>query len=397
MARQHLKQRSDGRYACRAEGHWFYGETEKEALAKRAEYYRMREKGMKEEAYGMSVEKYAARWVKVYKNDLTSGPYNTHVRMLNRFCLHEGIGARTIRSITAIDIKSFYNTAEGMSESYIHDMRDSIRGLFKGALADRLIETDPTLGIDLPKGTKGTHRAISEEERELIHSTDHKMRLAAMIMLYAGLRRGEVLALRIDRDVDFFEKTISVQEAVRYEFQHIPSIVPTKTDAGTRTVPMANILSDELRGLSGLVLTKETGDLASASAWRSAWNSYMVALSEKKNGCRKRWYGRTKKHKAMIAKYEELMAQGRDIEAQKYKLPEWEDVVIRSHDLRHTYCTMLYEAGVDIKTAQKWMGHADDEMVRKIYTHLSEKMEKKSEKAFEKYEKFLFGSQIGSQ
>jgi len=42
---------------------------------------------------------------------------------------------------------------------------------------------------------------------------------------------------------------------------------------------------------------------------------------------------------------------------------------------------MLYDAGVDLKTAQKWMGHADIKMTQAIYTHLSENREKEAEKA----------------
>ena len=41
------------------------------------------------------------------------------------------------------------------------------------------------------------------------------------------------------------------------------------------------------------------------------------------------------------------------------------------HDFRHTYCVMLFDAGVDMKTAQKWMGHADATMIMRIYDHLS--------------------------
>ena len=44
-----------------------------------------------------------------------------------------------------------------------------------------------------------------------------------------------------------------------------------------------------------------------------------------------------------------------------------------AHQLRHTYATMLYDAGVDTKSAQKLMGHASIEMTLKIYTHLSQR------------------------
>lgn len=38
--------------------------------------------------------------------------------------------------------------------------------------------------------------------------------------------------------------------------------------------------------------------------------------------------------------------------------------------LRHTFATTLYHAGVDLRTAQKLMGHASIQMTANIYTHL---------------------------
>ena len=38
--------------------------------------------------------------------------------------------------------------------------------------------------------------------------------------------------------------------------------------------------------------------------------------------------------------------------------------------LRHTFCTMLYFAGVDVLTAQQQMGHSDAKTTLGIYTHL---------------------------
>ncbi len=37
---------------------------------------------------------------------------------------------------------------------------------------------------------------------------------------------------------------------------------------------------------------------------------------------------------------------------------------------------MLYDAGVDPKSAQKFLGHADLQVTLKIYTHLSEEKER---------------------
>ena len=39
------------------------------------------------------------------------------------------------------------------------------------------------------------------------------------------------------------------------------------------------------------------------------------------------------------------------------------------YDLRHTYCTDLQKTGIDIRMAQKLMGHADITITANIYTH----------------------------
>ena len=45
---------------------------------------------------------------------------------------------------------------------------------------------------------------------------EHDFGPAAMVMLYAGLRRGEVLYLDVDRDADFQKKTLTVRGAVSF-------------------------------------------------------------------------------------------------------------------------------------------------------------------------------------
>ena len=68
------------------------------------------------------------------------------------------------------------------------------------------------------------------------------------------------------------------------------------------------------------------------------YESYLAFLEKKLNGGPVRWYGKTKEHKA-------LLAEGKP-------LPPWQDIRIRCHDFRVTFCTMCYEAGVPVKTLQ---------------------------------------------
>jgi integrase len=70
-------------------------------------------------------------------------------------------------------------------------------------------------------------------------------------------------------------------------------------------------------------------------------------------------------------------------------------ISIRPHDLRHTYCArFLRDAGVDMKQAMLWMGHADEKMILRIYDHVGEKRTRDS---IDRVEKLLIGMQNGMQ
>lgn len=364
--KQHLKRRPDGRYACRYKNFWFYGSTEDEALAARDDFKRSESLNGSGYRNIRSFAEYAPEWLTAYKAHLTNAPYNTHARILTRFL--DEIGDKPLAQYTPTDISRFYQLYAGMSSSSIHSARDTIKGIFRAALADGLIDRNPAENVTPPKGIKGTHRAITPEERLLIHQTQHRLRPAVMLMLYAGLRRGEAIALDVGRDVDFLHGAIIVREAVRFGSDGQPVICRPKTEAGIRRVPLLDILAAELRPISGLACTSASGCMMSESAWKRAWNSYINALGEQKNGCQKRW------------------SKG-----------AWETVSIRAHDLRHSYCTMLYDAGVDVKTAMLWMGHADQSMTMQIYTHLSDQRRQDAENALRSAVKAAFGSQFGSQ
>ena len=47
---------------------------------------------------------------------------------------------------------------------------------------------------------------------------------------------------------------------------------------------------------------------------------------------------------------------------------------------------MLYEAGIDLKSAQRWMGHADEQMILRVYAHLTDRQE---QRATEKLKAFI--------
>jgi len=99
----------------------------------------------------------------------------------------------------------------------------------------------------------------------------------------------------------------------------------------------------------------------SESAFERKFQSWTTFLEMKLNGCHKRWYGKTREHKAL------LEAGG--------QLPPWKEITIRCHDFRVDFCIRAYFAGIPIKTLQTWMGHADATLIMQVYAKLTQEQE----------------------
>ena len=371
MPKISLKRRPDGRYACRYKEEWFYGKTSDEAIEARDEYKRQLKTGLKEETLGITVKQYALKWISIYKSGVGIRSYNDYAHYLNVMC--EQFGSLRMREISASDIKQLYNGQSGKSGSHIRKFCMIINSMFSSAVDDGIIVRNPCTHIRRPDGEDGTHRVLEQWEIQLVVSMigQHPFATAAMLMLYGGLRRGEVIAFNVDRDVDFINGIIHVKEAVAFDTNQ-PTVKGPKSKAGIREIPLFDPLRNALVGVHGLVVQRQTRrtethspqQYLSESAFSSLWASYKAALETKMNACHKRWYGKTKDQKIMLAKGGEV--------------PPWKECTIRTHDFRHTFCTMLYNAGIDLKTTMKWMGHSDEKMILKVYAHLTAERELKA-------------------
>jgi integrase len=178
------------------------------------------------------------------------------------------------------------------------------------------------------------------------------MQLAALVMLFCGLRRGEVLALT-DQDIG---ESVTVSRAV-YFVGNRPHISAPKTGHSVRSVPVPSVLRPFLADLTGFVAKGSNGSMMTEQAFQRGWESYMTALTK---------------------------AAGHPVS-------------IRPHDLRHTYCTMLRDAGVDIHQAIIWMGHADEKLILRIYDHPGYEREEQAKTALNSAFRMQFGMQANKK
>ncbi len=398
MPRQHLKRRKDGRYACRYKDKWFMGDTETEVLEAREAYKLQLKQGMKKDADHMTVREYAARWLPIHRSHVNNATYNHYAKQIN--FLVDAIGDQRVVDVTPSDIQAVYIHYQGMSQSSIQKARTLFRSIFDSAVEDGYCRTNPCRSkiVKAPKGYSGTHRAITDEERAIIHQVQHPMRLLVMVMLYAGLRRGEALALDIDRDVDFEHHIIHVRHAVQFD-SDMPKLKSPKTEAGVRDVPLFSVLENELRGHHGLLFTDGTSNgIIKISTFRARWITYLRDVETIINGHKKRWHHSTKQdameNPELHKQISNLMKAGKKQEAEALRFRDWKTFLVRTHDMRHSFCTMLRDSGVDLKMAMQWMGHADEKMILRIYDHVTEF---RTSQAISQVENLLYCRQNGRQ
>ncbi len=317
-----------------------YGITEEDAAAKKATFLAVVESGLRVVEAGMTLAQWAHKWLELYKKPTvvasTLTGYTCDINLITAV-----IGHVPLRSITQAHIMAVFASLQGKSQSTIRKTKSLLVSMLDAAVANQFIRSNPARGMKAPRGHYRGHRALDMEEIKAICTVveqGHRYAPIVLLMLFCGLRRGEACAIHAD---DVLSNSISITKAVRWT-KNRPALVKPKSKAGVRSVAIPNAIRQYLR-FEGYAAGGDT--LPTLQAFERGYASFMTAVGVLINGCSKRW-----QPKGHI----------------------WIEPNIRPHDLRHTYATLLYDAGVDVKTAQQWLGHASPSLTMSLYTHLTE-------------------------
>ncbi len=266
--------------------------------------------------------------------------------------------------------------AKVLSKETLSKINQFSKRVFNLAIEYRAIDFNPANFVRIPKNASRTQRtALSEEQQRWVVEFEHRAKRAAMIMLFAGLRRGEVGALTWG-DINLSEGTISVTKAVQFVYSQ-PEVKEPKTQSGIRTVDIPQILIDYLREERGkdnclYVMHTQRGEMLSETTWWQIWSSYMKDLNVA--------YGYTPNRK-------KLMGFDPDKAVSKIR-PGGLPMVIETfgmHQLRHTFATNCYFADVPVEVCRDWMGHSNIRTTLEIYTHLSKRFKREKRTKLDEY------------
>lgn len=366
IKQQKLKKRPDGRYACRYHAQWFYAATQEECLRLREEFKAAEKRG-RVAAY--FVDGFARSWLVRSHPDIAPSTMTGLRKHVDNLCAV--IGHLPLADVKPSDIKQVFTAKyAGLSNSYIKAAKQLYCAMFDSAVADKLIDSNPARDRTAKphRGTVGGHRSITPQEQQWINTlcTGHRAHPVAMAMLYAGLRPQEAKALVIERDVDFARETITVRETAHTDAengQKYAFSAQGKTARANRTIPLLPPLKDAIFGRTGLLVTSAHGQPVTKTTWRVLWRSYVSSMETAINGVPRRWYGRTREHKAMIAAGQPL--------------PPWVSFTVTPYDLRHSFATLCRSMcpPIELHTVIRWMGHADARMILHVYDSVTDSRE----------------------
>lgn len=238
----------------------------------------------------------------------------------------ERYGETKLEDITAADINAYLIGLgkQGFSKRTVQMSRDIFNMIFNHAILHGKAKTNPCVAVSVPRGLEATKRTLPDDEaiEAVKKSADLPFGLFALLCLYAGLRRGEALALTYE-DIDRDRKVIRVNKSIEY-IGNNPHVKAPKTAAGIRETVLLDVLADHIPNGKGYIFATENGTPYTKIMYRKRWQKYCEAI-------------------------------GFDITA---------------HQLRHGFATILYEAGIADKDAQELLGHANITTTRDVYTHI---------------------------
>lgn len=297
---------------------------------------------------------YASEWFRVRKAPFVSASTKESYRTALNKDLFPILGDRMLRSISSTELQGILNSFAGMSKSKITDVLATLRGVFSSALADRLIDTDPTSSLVRPRAKPTADKLIlSPDQRAALeevcrtHPDGHYLAL----LYYLGCRPGEARGLRWG-DIDWELRRVRIERDIDYKAGGAPGDL--KNRASYRAVPIPEPLMAILRPLRGLP------DMYIVHGSRSGADRPLSKSTA----------DRTWVHL--------MSAAGLTVPAPQPNKFHPSDPrhdlrpLITPHALRHNYITMCWESGIEPYETMKLAGHASIKTTMDIYTHLSE-------------------------
>ncbi|MBQ2101861.1 MAG: site-specific integrase [Lachnospiraceae bacterium] len=297
-------------------------------------------------------EKYVSTRINVRQT--TMAGYQTVINLLKK----DPFGKKRIDTVRISDAKCWLiklQQKDGKSYSAIQSIRGLLRPAFQLATDDDLIRKNPFgfLLIDAVVNDSVRREALTRDQErkflKFVKEDEHfsKYYEGIYILFKTGMRISEFSGLTVS-DIDFRHHTINIDHQLMKRGSHGYYIETTKTEAGTRVIPMTPDVEECFRkiiknrkapkkepmieGKVGFLYFDKNGSVM----YSLHWENYFKHIRQKYNSI------------------------------YKVQMP-----LVTPHVCRHTYCSNMANSGMNPKTLQYLMGHSDISVTLNTYAHVN--------------------------
>lgn len=337
--------RSDGRYVAsitmNGKKKYIYARSQKELDIKLTETKSLCYKGISLSNETMTIKKLSDMWFDLIQKKNTPATQKRNRGILDNYICPQ-LGHIPLKDIKSYHIQNLINSQlETGKTDTVRKTLQIIKSILNLAVDNDFIVKNVANPVKMPTFRRKDKKILSKEERAIIENSNNKYRDFFTFLLYTGLRKGEIAALTWD-NIDFDKNLITVKNSASF-ITNQGTIKSTK-NGDERIIPMLDKTRKILErrshnSKSKYIFYKQNLDMLSDIAIKRMLESF-----KKDTG-----------------------------------------LEFTLHQLRHTFCTMLYYSGISSKKAQQIMGHRSLQVTLEIYTHLDEQQENNSAELLNKY------------
>ena len=292
------------------------------------------------------------QWLNVYpKYTVRIGTWESYETYI-RVHIKPTLGCIPLQELRPLHLQELYNkklvsgrvkTGGKLSPKTVGYIHVVLHMALEQAVIEKLVSNNVAKLVKRPKQTKHEITPLTIEEIKifLAATKSHRFHVPFLVECHTGLRRGELLGLRW-KDIDFGNKTLSVNQSLIRTRQQGLIMSEPKTAKSKRTIPIAEEVIDMLKQHKA---KQNQNKLIAGSAYN---DTGLVFSSELGNPIDPRNF---------TEQFERMLEQA--------GLRR-----VRFHDMRHSHATMLLMQNVQPKIIQERLGHSTIAMTMDTYSHL---------------------------
>ncbi|WP_328788069.1 MULTISPECIES: tyrosine-type recombinase/integrase [unclassified Streptomyces] len=293
------------------------------------------------------------------------GAPGTVKRVDERVRLHvlPHIGDVALRDVTASVLRGYVATLEGeCAPRYARQILTTLSNVFETAIDDKRLVRNPmrAKSVRWPMAPEDQREAwpleIAQRVRDVINQ---RYRIAVVVALGCGLRQGEVFGLS-PADIDFERGLIRVRRQVQLLYGRLYFTLPK--GGKTRVVDMPPSVAAELRThlLQHTAVEVEL-PWGGPEPDRETRSYPLVLTTTYGNAIRANIFN-DEVWKPALAKAGVIPVREK---GQRWKASRKDGF----HVLRHTYASVILEAGESVVTLARWLGHSSPTITLDHYAH----------------------------